>query len=263
MINYLRPRGLIKLLLVLALAGVVAGCARPTAPRIPGQAFDPYESENRRMHEFNRSVDRALIRPAGKGYSDFLPDDIESAIGRFAFNLSIPSAIVNNILQGNMVGATEDTFRLLVNTTVGLGGVFDPATELGMPAATDADFGQTLHTWGVGEGAYMELPFLGPSTERDTLGKFVDLFTNPLTYVLPNPENYIGTVASVSSRLSDRGRYSETVDSILYESADSYAQAQSLYIQNRRFELGIGSGDTYVDPNEDVYGDLYGGLNDE
>jgi phospholipid-binding lipoprotein MlaA len=125
-----------------------------------------------------------------------------------------------------------------------------------MPEATDTDFGETLHVWGAREGAYVELPVLGPSTERDTWGMVVDVFTNPLTYVLESPENYYGTVASVSSGLSNRGRYAATIDSILYDSADSYAQARSLYLQNRRFELGGSGGDAYLDPYDDPYGTI-------
>jgi len=196
----------------------------------------------------NQSLDRNLVRPAGKGYAAFMPDDIEDAIGRFAFNLSIPRSVVNNVLQGNMRGATEDSYRFLVNSTVGLLGLFDPATEMRMPEATDADFGQTLHVWGAREGAYIELPVIGPSNERDTFGIVVDLFTNPLSYLLDDPESYYGTVASVSSGLSNRGRYSDTIDSILYESADSYAQAKSLYTQNRRFEVKGGSAGALSDP---------------
>lgn len=252
----LSPTRLARTALAIALAAALGACAAPPADHPPGEPFDPYEEQNRKVHEFNRSLDRAVVRPAGKGYSSFLPDDIEDAIGRFAFNLSIPSAVVNNILQGNMRGATEDTYRFVVNTTIGLGGLFDPATEFGMPEATDTDFGETLHVWGAREGAYVELPVLGPSTERDTWGMVVDVFTNPLTYVLDSPENYYGTVASVSSGLSNRGRYAATIDSILYDSADSYAQARSLYLQNRRFELGGSGGDAYLDPYDDPYGTI-------
>ncbi len=237
-----RPARPLSALLALGLAAALGACtpAPPGHPR--DKAYDPYEEQNRRTHEFNRSLDRNLVRPAGKGYSGFLADDVEDMIGRFAFNLSVPGAVVNNILQGNMKGATEDTYRFIVNSTLGLGGLFDVATDLNMPQATDADFGQTLYVWGVREGAYIELPLLGPSTERDAAGKVVDIFTNPLTYVLDDPESYYGTVASVSSGLSNRGRYSDTIDSILYQSADSYAQARSLYIQNRRFKLGGAAG---------------------
>lgn len=110
-----------------------AGCTPTPANHPADQPFDPYEEENRRTHAFNRALDKNLVGPAGKGYSGFIPDDVENMVGRFAFNLSIPGAVVNNILQGNMKGATEDTYRFLVNTTIGLGGLFDTASELNMP----------------------------------------------------------------------------------------------------------------------------------
>lgn len=245
------PSRALRCLLPLLLIVGLAACAKPPAGLPSDAVFDPYEERNRSVHEFNRSLDRSIVRPAGVGYSEFVPDDIEDAIGRFAFNLSLPRSIVNSILQGNMLAATEDSYRFLVNSTIGLGGVFDVATDLNMPEANDADFGQTLHVWGVREGAYVELPLLGPSTERDTVGLVVDLFTNPLTYILDSPENYYGTIASVSSGLSNRGRFADTIDSVLYESADSYAQAQSIYLQNRRFKLGNGSDGAFADPYDD------------
>lgn len=226
---------------------LIAGCAAPdsTATR---DIFDPFEAENRKMHEFNRGLDQALIRPVSKGYTSVVPDDIETGVVRFAENLSLPADIVNNILQLNMRGAFQDGARLLVNTTVGLGGFFDPASEMGMPPPTNTDFGETLHVWGAREGAYIELPLLGPSTTRRTFGYFVDLFTNPLTYVFDSPENLIGTAAGVASGLSRRERYSGTIDQVLYESEDSYALSRSIYLQNRRFKLGGTSDAGYTDP---------------
>lgn len=245
----------------------LAACGQPDPSVTRAEPYDPYEAENRRMHEFNRSVDRAIVRPAGKGYSKAIPDDIETVVGNFADNLALPGAIVNNILQGDGRNASQDFYRLLVNTTIGLGGLFDTASDLRMPEASNADFGQTLHVWGVHEGPYLELPFLGPSTTRDAVGKTVDLFTNPISYVLESPEKYYGTAASVSSGLSARGRYGDTIDSILYESADSYAASRSIYLQNRRYKVGKGSTDAYLDPYDsgagvsaglsDPYGDPY------
>jgi len=232
----------------------VAACTPTPADHPRDQAYDPYEADNRRVHEFNKAFDRNLFQPVSKGYSAFMPDDIEDMIGRFSFNLSIPGAVVNNILQGNMKGATEDTYRFLVNSTIGFFGFFDAASELTAPAATDADFGQTLHVWGVREGAYVELPILGASTERDTAGMVVDLFTSPLSYFIDQPASYVRPAAWVSDNMSNRGRFSDTIDSILYESADSYAQTKSLYIQNRRFELGGDSADGFADPYDDPYG---------
>jgi len=241
------------------LVGVLAltACANPDPAVTRGEPYDPYEAENRRMHKFNKGLDRALVRPAGKGYSNAIPDDIEKIIGNFAANLAMPAAIVNNILQGNGKGATEDTYRFVVNTTLGLGGFFDAASDLNMPEKTDTDFGETLYTWGVNEGPYLELPLLGPATTRDTVGKTVDLLTNPLSYLVPSPERFYGTAAAVSSSLSNRGQYADTIDSILYESADSYAASQSIYLQNRRFNLGNGSSEDYLDPYDTGFTDPY------
>lgn len=239
--------------LAAALALWLGACSAPGPDHPPGEPFDPYEARNRKVHEFNKSLDRAVLRPVSRGYSAFMPDDIESAVSRFAFNLSIPRSVVNSILQGNMKAATEDSYRFVVNSVFGLGGFFDTASEVGMPQPHDADFGQTLYVWGVREGAYLESPFFGPTTERDGAGKIVDLFTNPLSYVIDKPERYLGTAARISDKLSQRGRFSETYDSILYESADSYAQTRSLYLQNRHFKLGGDGTDTYLDPYDDPY----------
>jgi phospholipid-binding lipoprotein MlaA len=116
-------------------------------------------------------------------------------------------------------------------------------------AGKKTDFGETLHVWGVGEGYYLELPLLGPSTARDALGEVVDSVINPIGVLLPKPERYVGTLAKVASKIGDRARYSETVDSVLYDSADGYAQARLLYLQNRRYELGQTAGeDDFEDP---------------
>lgn len=221
-----------------------------------GGVFDPYEAANRQTHEFNRTLDRTLLRPAGKGYAAVVPEDIQDRVGNFADNLSEPSHAVNHALQGDVEAAVVNLYRFVVNSTLGLGGLFDAAGEFDVNGE-DTDFGETLHVWGAPEGAYVELPLLGPSNERDAVGEVVDLFTDPLSYVLPKPEKYYGTAAKLVDRVGDRGRYADTVDSLLYESADSYAQARLLYTQNRRFELGGGGSDAYVDPYSDPYSDPY------
>lgn len=226
----------------------MAACAQPDPALTRGEPFDPYEAENRKMHEFNRAVDRAIVRPAGRGYTKAIPDDVETLVSNFAENLSLPAAMVNSMLQGNGRAASQDLYRFIVNTTIGLGGLIDTASDLNMPAKSDADFGQTLYVWGVNEGPYVELPLLGPSTTRAAVGRFVDLFTNPLSYAVESPESFYGTAASVSSGLSARGQYSDTIDSILYESADSYAASRSIYLQNRRFRVSGGGSDAFLDP---------------
>ncbi len=241
---------------VLVTLMAVAGCTVPDPEVARAGVFDPYERQNRKVHAFNKGLDRSLVRPAGKGYTTLVPAEIQNAVGNFSDNLAGPSLVTNNLLQGNMKGAAINTYRFVINTVLGFGGLVDVADEFGI-AEVDTDFGETLHVWGAPEGAYVELPALGPSTERDAAGKVVDLFTNPLSYVLPSPEKHLGTLATVTSKVGDRGRYADTVDSILYDSADSYAQARLIYLQNRRFELGGDGEDAYADPYNDPYDDPY------
>lgn len=228
----------------------VAACAGSNGSGLTADGInDPYETQNRKVHAFNRGLDRALVRPAAIGYSSFLPDEVEDSIGNFASNLGQPSVMVNSLLQGDLRGLWRSGVRFTLNSTLGVLGFFDAAHEFELPEH-DTDFGETLFVWGVGEGVYLELPVLGPSTTRNATGTVVDLFTNPLTYVLDSPESFYGTGASVASGLSTRGRFTDTVDSILYESADSYAQARLIYLQNRRFGLGDETSDTEIDPFE-------------
>jgi phospholipid-binding lipoprotein MlaA len=218
---------------------------------------DPHEAQNRQFHAFNRSLDRLIVRPAANTYS-ILPQPVENGISNFADNLEAPGDVLNNILQGRPGPAAQNTLRFAVNTVFGIGGLLDAATALGIPAKP-TDFGETLYVWGMGEGNYTEVPFLGPKTERDLIGSLVDIAMNPVRLALPAPESRYATVAQVASSLGDRARYSDTVDSILYESADSYAQTRLLYLQNRRFGLGQTTGesaeDGFVDPYEDLYAD--------
>ncbi|AVO38862.1 MlaA family lipoprotein [Pukyongiella litopenaei] len=245
--------------IVIALSALLSGCATPTPEQVAsGEPFDPYEKNNRAVHRFNVAVDRIFFRPAAKGYTNLIPDPIEDSFNYFSENLSKPGDTANFIAQGNFREAGISLARFLVNTTIGFAGLADPATEFGIPEA-ETDFGETLHVWGAPAGAYVELPGFGPSTQRDAIGLVADFFTNPLTFALQNPAENIGVYSNVVERLSDRGRYSDTVDAILYESADSYAVARVIYLENRRYELEGNDGDSYVDPYADTSG---GGASD-
>lgn len=226
----------------------LAACAAPVAQGID----DPFEKENRSTHAFNVKLDQTLLRPfSGTGNS--VPPEVWQGVGNFADNLEAPGEVVNSLLQLKLGAAVENTLRFGLNTVVGLGGIFDPASAIGIEGRR-TDFGETLYVWGVEEGAYMELPVLGPSTQRDTLGMVVDYAINPVRLLVPKPERYINTAAQILSKVGDRSRYSATFDSLLYDSADSYAQARLLYLQNRRYQLGQAAGeDSYVDPYEDPY----------
>lgn len=239
-----------RALLATVLAASLAGCA--TAPASQG-VTDPNEAANREIHAFNRGVDKALVRPASGVYGSILPEPIKRGVSNFASNLDGPGDVANNLLQGRVGNAGQNTLRFAVNTVFGIGGLFDAATAIGLPGKP-TDFGETLHVWGVREGNFVELPFVGPSTERDFVGIIVDVALNPVRLALPEPEATYATVAKLGSKLGDRDRYSEIVDQVLYDSADSYAQSRLLYLQNRRFALGqTATDDSFVDPYEDPY----------
>lgn len=246
-------RGRIVTVTVSAVAlALLSACAQ--AP-VPKGFNDPDEAQNRRVHAFNLALDRAIVSPGADGYGKIVPPPVQRGISNVAATLDLPGDIANNLLQFRLGNAAENTLRLAVNLTVGVGGLFDPATTLGLPQKK-TDFGETLNVWGATEGAYVVLPVIGPSTTRDTVGTLVDVVLNPLRFILPTPESSYATVAKAASRLGDRNRYSDTLDSILYGSADGYAQARLLYLQNRRFELGQDSAaeTDFYDPYEDPYG---------
>jgi phospholipid-binding lipoprotein MlaA len=245
--------------LVAALSALWLSACSP-APVATG-INDPNEAANRRVHDFNKAVDTAVFRGGAEGV-EAIPAPVRRAVGNVGGNLDMPRMVVNDLLQGNVDDAIHNGFRFLVNTTFGLGGLLDPATDMGLDART-TDFGETLHVWGAREGAYVELPFLGPSTERDTAGSIVDLALNPLRFALPDRELRAARALRFAARLNDRATFATTIDSVLYDSADSYAQARLLYLQNRRFKLGGPEGaadadDPLSDPFFDPYDDPYG-----
>ncbi len=237
---------------------VLSACTLPGPGGAPDGIFDPYEAQNRKVHEKNKKFDRKVLRPVAVTYAETVPEPAQDMVSNFAGNLSVPGAIVNQVLQLDLEGAFKNTIRFGVNSTLGFAGVFDVAAEFGIEE-DDADFGQTLAVWSVPEGAYLEAPFIGPTTERDAIGQVVDYFINPTRVFIPNPEGYYATGARIVAGVGKRGRFASTIDSILYDSADSYAQTRLLYLQNRRFEVeGSGSAasdEAEIDPYEELYGE--------
>jgi len=239
--------------LVLAL-GTLAGCATGPASG-PGQFDDPYETQNRQWHSFNTGVDKVVYRPVSMAYGTVVPQPIRTGVLHFAETLDIPRRMVNTALQGDLDGTVHNFFRFLVNATVGVFGIFDPATHMGL-GEYDTDFGATLHAWGVGEGAYMSVPFLGPSTQRDFAGEVVDFFTNPLSWVVPSPEKYTDDVADLAEKADYRYTYRNTIDDVLHNSADSYAQTRLIYLDARRYELQQEDARRHHQGNPDASGDV-------
>jgi len=197
---------------------------------------DPYEAQNRQMHKLNIALDRALVKPASQAYGKVTPDPLRRGISNFASNLSLPGVVMNDLLQLKLGAAMQNTARFAFNSTVGLAGVFDVASMNKLPERPN-DFGQTLYVWGFKEGPYIELPLFGGSTERGAIGLAVDFAANPTSVLLAKNQRRVGTVAKVLKKAGDRYKYSDLVDSVLYDSVDSYAQNRLLYLQSRRRDL--------------------------
>lgn len=231
--------------------GLVLLASACSAP-VPGAEFnDPYEAQNRRVHDENVAIDRVVFGGGKPHKRPFLPKPVAQGMANAASNLGAPGDVVNNLLQFRPGRAVTNALRFAINTTVGIGGLFDPATAIGIDKKS-TDFGETLHVWGAPEGAYLVLPLAGPSTERDLVGKVVDIVIDPVNSLLGEPESYYATAVKLGGKAADRQRFGDTVNSILYESADSYAQMRLIFLQNRHFELGIE--EDVFDPYEDPYG---------
>jgi phospholipid-binding lipoprotein MlaA len=217
-------------LLVLCLL-FLGGCASlpPGSKRDPR---DPWERMNRTTYNFNDKFDRALLRPVASGYRRVTPRFVQSGISNFFDNLDYPIVIVNDLLQGQFRPFFSDCTRLILNTTIGIGGLWDPATRAGLEK-NDREFGQTLGKWGVHKGPYVILPFLGASDVRDAFGRLVDDFTTPRQYIHNRYWNY---GLFVVQEVDFRSRLLDT-DHLVYEAYDPYAFLRNVYLQRRDFKV--------------------------
>ena len=227
-----------RLLLLALLALPLANCA--TTPEGDAEvmaryeeANDPLEPWNRGVLEFNRGFDDFVLRPIAIVYRHILPDVVRERIHLFLMNLRTPVILANDLMQGEPERAGETLERFVINSTVGVGGLFDIAAEWGLEPHNE-DFGQTLAVWGVGEGPYLMLPFFGPSNPRDATGIAVDLFLDPLNYLLD--DKYL--LARFGTRVVDeRERHIENLDNLEATTIDFYAALRSLYRQYRDNEV--------------------------
>lgn len=208
-----------------ALASYVAlaGCAHSPV----NDPSDPFEGFNRGVFSFNTGVDDYFARPIAKGYVKIMPDTAQTGVSNFFSNLTYPTVIVNDLLQGKIVQHFSDVARFLFNTVVGIGGLVDASSMLGLEKH-DEDFGQTLGYWGVGNGAFLMLPLLGPSTNRDLVGRIGNAASNPLTYVdfeISAPLTAVSTVDTRAQLLD--------ADSVLEQQLDRYIFIRNAYLQRR------------------------------
>lgn len=210
--------------IVLALSGLLGGCATSGNPK------DPIEGFNRAMFAFNEGLDTVLIKPVAQGYDTVLPTPVKTGVTNFFGNIADLFIGVNNLLQGKADQAVSDLGRVAINSTIGILGLFDVATEAGLEKHEE-DFGQTFGRWGMGDGAYVVIPVFGPRTVRDTAGLVLDVAVDPVGNV-----DHVATRNSLLAlRMIDTRADLLPADKVVEEAAlDKYSYVRDGYLQRRR-----------------------------
>ena len=239
------PLGRAVILLLLAL--VLSGCATGGG----SSAGDPIEGFNRGVYDFNEGLDTYALEPASKGWTRVTTDGVRTSVDNFFTNLEAPGYVLNDLLQGKGVEAGRETVRFVVNSTVGLLGLFDPASAwLGLEGRAE-DFGQTLGVWGADSGPYLVLPLFGPSNARDATQYPVAYYTNVLTYVTLDGLTFGAltalNVVNTRARLAGAARFRDDA------AVDPYVFSRSAYGQYRRDQINDGE----VSVEDDAYSDFF------
>jgi len=226
---------------------VLAGCATQRGP-------DPWEHANRRVFAFNEGFDRWVMDPLADAWNFLLPHPVETGIRNAMDNLAMPRIFLNHVLQGRPLDAGADVARFLLNSTFGYGGLFDVASDVGLPNDR-ADFGQTLGAWGVPPGPFLTFPILGPFSLRDLGGFGVDAASQPLSYLLPAA--VAGTGITVVRVVNLRAYYDAEIDANRAEALDYYVFVRDAYLQLRRRKVREACPRRHPELQNDLYQDLY------
>ena len=221
-----------------------------------GEVKDCFETVNRGIFAFNQAIDGLIFEPLAKGYL-YLPSPIRTGTSNFVGNLSTLLTIPNNVLQGDFGIAGKNTLRFVVNSTVGIVGLFDPASAIGLNSYEKEDYGQTLGKWGVSEGCYVVLPVLGPSTARDAIGSLGNYFGGDAWYnvTVRNDTRYFSDFDYYASKgaggVDFRAKNFDDINNLEENSIDFYASVKSLYLQDRRKRILNATGATQTQDDSD------------
>lgn len=218
---------------------LLCGCASAGPTREPNP--DPWEGFNRGVYKFNDAIDRNALKPVARAYRDHVPKPVQTGVGNFFTNLSYPATVVNQFLQGKFKEGGQDVLRLVINTTLGWGGIFDVASGARLPMH-DEDSGQTLGRWGVPPGPYLVIPLLGPANLRDAPARVADDFYTPFRWYDAGNERWV----SFAVNLIDKRAGLLPLDRVLSEAYDPYAFIRDAYQQRRQYAVYDG------DPPEDA-----------
>jgi phospholipid-binding lipoprotein MlaA len=226
----------------LAISGCASSASEDDALLAYDEPNDPIEPVNRAIFDLNMFLDGLIVEPLAELYRFMLPQEARNSVRSFLRNLSTPVILANDLMQGEMDRAGNTVARFMVNTTIGVGGLFDIAEKQGYPYHSE-DFGQTMAVHGVDDGFYLVLPVLGPSSLRDTGGRVVDIFLDPLSYGSDDIWDAVGPGRAIIRGIDARERNIETLRELEQDSVDFYARIRSLYYQTRREEISNGRAD--------------------
>lgn len=221
-----------------ALTLLLGACSTPSPESLAQN--DPWERTNRDIFDFNLAMDRAILRPVARGYRDVVPEFAREGVHNFLTNLNSPVILANDVLQGEADKAGNTLGRIVINTTVGVGGLIDVASKWGLPYREN-DFGITLGKGGAAEGSYLMLPFAGPKPPRDLLGTAVDVAFDPFTYAIFPGDNTLMIVRIGMGILDARTSQLDAVETIERSSIDFYATTRNLYRQSRNARINEGT----------------------
>lgn len=238
-------------LLLAILAFVPAAQAQPNLSDVPTTVEvtpinDPIEPFNRAVFQFNKYVDLIVLKPVTTVYKTVFPQFVQNSVTSFLGNLGAPVEMLNQALQGNWSGFENTLHRFVINTTLGIGGLNDVASQIGVPDKDSGDFGQTLGVWGVGHGFYLVLPIIGPSSLRDGVGRVADIYADPYNQIFWDSETEWPVYARGGLVVLDsRARYGDKYDQIMRTSVDPYVTFRSIYAQRRAYLVQDKSVDAY------------------
>jgi phospholipid-binding lipoprotein MlaA len=243
----MRTIGLARRALAVAACCALSACVTlpPNSPRSPQ---DPWESWNRGVYKINDKLDRAIAKPVAKAYVRTVPHPIRTGVSNFLSNLDMPTVMINDALQGKIKAAGTDLGRFVLNTTVGIGGILDPASSAGLDHNHE-DFGLTLGHWGVHAGPFVELPLLGPSDCRDAPARVVDTYTNPKQYVSNSYVRY----GLWLPELVDARAALLPLDDTIQHAFDPYAFVRDAYLSRRAYLItGKSPDEPLIDPDAEM-----------
>ncbi len=240
----------IQILITLIFTLLLGACSStPSSDESASDPKDPLESINRPFWTFTWDyADKYVLKPASEGYVEYMPTELRSGVHNMALNLNEPSTIINNLLQAKFTDAAKSTGRFVLNSTVGLLGFFDPASDFGWNRSQE-EFGEVLGSYGVGDGPYLVIPALGPSSVREEVGDFVDRYYWPLAIIDFWPNLVRAGILGLEARASLADQ-----EAILNESIDPYEFVKNAYFQNMQFK--VYDGNPPIEVNEDEEEDI-------